>query len=116
MREIFPGMSDPSFRWLPRILGSLIGLVALGEFIEGLGYLGQLDTSGILVRIGFFIVFAGCAAGWFQELVGALLILGGTGLCWLNAGVRAVLFLPPAVVGLLYLFVYLSGKRARHSE
>jgi hypothetical protein len=56
MKDFWPGIADRNIRWLPRILGIPIGLFALGEFIEGLGYLGQLDTSGIMVRIGFLLV------------------------------------------------------------
>ena len=112
MKDFLPGIVDRDFRWLPRILGTLIGLLALGEFIEGLGYLGQLDTGGIMVRIGFFLVFAGCAVGWFKELAAFLLILGGTAIfCLIPGGPPMGISMLPALVGFLYLFVHLGVKK-----
>jgi len=106
--------SANEIRWIPRILGIPIGLIMLMEFIEGFMELGQLDTSGILLRIWFFLIFAGCVAGWFKELIGSILILSGT----IAVGVmtarenRALWMLTlPAAVGLLFLYAYLIRRR-----
>ena len=106
--------SASEIRWIPRILGIPIGLFMLMEFIEGFGYLGQLDTRGILVRVWFFMIFAGCVAGWFKELIGAILILAGTAAVGVIAArePRAFWMLTfPAAVGLLFLYAYLIRRR-----
>lgn len=103
------------FRWIARVLGTIIGLVALGELIESLGYLKELKASGYVLRVGFLLVFAGCVIGWFKELAAAILILAGTVVLVVssfNPGViRLAIF--PAVVGLLYLFHYLGTREKR---
>jgi len=107
---LLPGSADRDFRWLPRILGIPIGLLMLMEFLEGLGYLGELDSRGIALRAGFFLIFAGCVVGWFKELPAALLILGGTAMGVIVGGPLGIIMLP-ALVGLLYLYVFLAEKK-----
>ncbi len=111
LKDFLPGSASRDFRWLPRILGTLIGLLALGEFIEGLGYLGQLDARGMMVRVGFFLVFAGCAVGWFRELPASLLVLGGTATGIISGDAPLGIMMLPALVGFLYLYVYLAAKK-----
>ena len=111
LKEFLPGLAGRDIRWLPRILGTLIGLLALGEFIEGLGYLRQLDTRGIMLRVGFFVVFAGCGVGWFKDLAAALIILGGTAVIVISGGPPLSISMFPALVGFLYLVVYLASKK-----
>jgi len=111
LKDFLPGLADRDFRWLPRILGTLIGLLALGEFIEGLGYLGQLDTRDMMLRAGFFVVFAGCVVGWFKELAASLIILGGTATIVISGGPPLGVIMFPALVGLLYLIVHVGTKK-----
>jgi len=111
LKDFLPGLAGRDIRWLPRILGTLIGLLALGEFMEGLGYFGQIDTRGIMLRVGFFAVFAGCVVGWFKELAAALIILGGTAIIMISGGPPLSISMFPALVGLLYLVVYLANKK-----
>jgi hypothetical protein len=101
-------------RGIARVLGTLVGLFMLMEFLEGLGYLRQLDTSGIVLRGGFFLVFAGCLVGWFKELVGALLILSGTvviGVVSARTSLPFWVLIIPALVGFLYLFSRIGTRK-----
>jgi hypothetical protein len=111
LRDFLPGLAGRDIRWLPRILGTLIGLLALGEFIEGLGYLRQFDTRGIMLRVGFFVVFAGCVVGWFKELAASLIIIAGTAIIVISGGPPLSISMLPALVGLLYFVVHLAGKK-----
>lgn len=115
MKGFWVRFAGKEFQWIARVLGTIIGLVALGELIESLGSLKELEASGYILRLGFLLVFAGCLVGWFKELAAAILILAGTVLLVasaLNPGViRLAIF--PAVVGLLYLFHYLGTKEKR---
>ena len=80
LKDFLPGPAGRDIGWLPRILGTLIGLLALGEFIEGLGYFGQLDTRGsqylIRQRVSIYVrspmryfcaIVELCAATHFQR-------------------------------------------------
>ena len=110
LRNFWARFAAPDFRWLPRILGIPIGLLMLMEFVEGLGYLGELDSRGIVLRAGFFLVFAGCVVGFFKELPAALLILGGTATGVISSDAPLGIMMIPALVGILYLCVFLAGK------
>lgn len=109
------------FRWIARILGTLIGLLALMEIIEALGYLDQADTRFYVIRLAFILVFAGCVIGWFKALPASLLILGGSAILFVmsirnpGASVRSSgafgLILVPTLVGLLYLFISLGTRK-----
>lgn len=108
-------------RWVARILGTLIGFVALWGVIEGLQFnlehKSQATTPGYLVWVGFVLVFAGCVIGWFKDLAASLLILGGTVLLSAMAllapsAFRGLHFLSiPALLGFLFLYVHLAGKK-----
>jgi hypothetical protein len=119
------GISDrPSVsavRWVGRILGIFIGFVGLWGTIEGLEvYLthqSEVTIPGSLVWGGFVLVFAGCVVGWFKDLAASLLILGGTALLaaialLVPSAFRGAHFLSiPALLGLLFLYVHLAGKK-----
>ena len=111
LKVLLPGLAGRDFRWLPRILGTLIGLLALGEFIEGFGYPGELDTRSMMLRVGFFVVFAGCVVGWFKELAASLIIFCGTAAIVISGVPPLGVTMFPALVGLLYLLVQLAGKK-----
>ncbi len=104
-------------RWLPRILGIPIGLFTLGEFLSSLGYLGDLSAVSYLMNAGALLVCAGCVVGWFKELAGSLLILCGTAIFGAVTVVHhqrlplLLVMISPALVGFLYLYVYLARKK-----
>lgn len=115
MKGFWVRFAGNEFRWITRVLGTIIGLVALWGLIESLGYLKELEASGYVLRVGFLLVLAGGVVGWFKELAAATLFLAGTVMIIVssfNPGViRLAIF--PAAVGLLYLFHYLGirGKQ-----
>lgn len=115
MKGFWVRFAGNEFRWIARVLGTIIGLVALGESIESLGSMKELETSDYILRLGFLLVFAGCVVGWFKELAAAILILAGTAMLVVGAFnpgvVRLAIF--PAVVGLLYLFHYLGTRTVK---
>jgi hypothetical protein len=113
--------SVSAVRWVARIIGTLIGFAGLWGVIEGLEYnlthQSEATTSGYLVWGGFFLVFAGCVVGWFREFAASLLILGGTALLGAiallapSAFRRAHFLSIPALLGFLFLYVHLAGKK-----
>ncbi len=106
--------SAREFRWIPRILGIPIGLIMLMEVVEGFVEREGLDTAGIWLRVCFFVILAGCVAGWFNELIGSILILAGTAVIGVMAArePRALWMLAfPAVVGFLFLYAHLLRKK-----
>jgi hypothetical protein len=111
LNDFLPGLAGRDILWLPRILGTLIGLLLLGELIERLGNLGELDTRDIMLNVGFFVVFAGCVVGWFKEFAASLIILGGTAIIVIFSSAPLGVIMFPALVGLLYLFVYVGTKK-----
>jgi len=64
-----------------------------------------------MLNVGFFVVFAGCVVGWFKELAASLIILGGTAIIVIPVALPLSISMFPALVGLLYLFVHLIGKK-----
>jgi len=121
MASFLGSPSLAKIRWVARIIGSLIGLMTLFGVIEGLDYNlahpEEATTSGYLVWAGFVVIFAGCVVGWFKELVGSLLILGGIVLLLAVALLtpsefrQAYFLVIPAIPGLLYLYVSLAGRK-----
>jgi hypothetical protein len=113
-KDFWARFATGEFRWIARILGTLIGLVALMELIEALGYLDGADTRFYVIRLAFILVFSGSVVGWFKELPAALLILGGCAIL-LVLSVRTpgaiVMTLVPALVGLLYLFISFGTEK-----
>ena len=105
-------------RWIARILGTLIGLLLLAEFIEGVkGPHPPATTRDYLLAAGCVAVVLGFAVGWFKELAAALLVLAGT------AFVAVIMLLPPGMewpwqifiitglLGLLFLYVHVAGRK-----
>ena len=105
-------------RWIARILGTLLGLLLLAEFIEWVtGTNPPTTIRDYLLAVGWVLIILGFVAGWFKELAASLLVLGGTGL------VSVIALLPPgrewpwpifivtALLGLLFLYVHLAGKK-----
>jgi hypothetical protein len=121
MGDVSERPSVSAVRWVARILGTLIGFVGLWGVIEGLEYnlthQSEATTSGYLVWGGFFLVFAGCVVGWFKEFAASLLILGGTALLGAiallvpSAFRRAHFLSIPVLLGFLFLYVHLAGKK-----
>ena len=102
-------------RWIARILGTLLGLLLLAEFIEWVtGTNPPTTIRDYLLAVGWVLIILGFVAGWFKELVGALLILSGTVVMGV---VRARTSLPfwvlilPALVGFLYLFSRIGTRK-----
>jgi hypothetical protein len=113
-------------RWVARILGSLVGFVALFGVIESLSYHldnpAEVSTSSILTWVGFALILLGCVVGWFRDLPAALFILGGfllilvTALAFPGSLMRVYFFAIPAIPGVLYLYVYLVSKKEKHGH
>lgn len=64
--------SVDKIRWIARILGCLVGRVGLFGTIQGFGDCvlerpSGATTSGLLVWVGFILVFAGWFVGWIKE-------------------------------------------------
>jgi len=123
MREFPDRRPVSTLRLVARILGTVIGLMALFGVIEGLDYnLAHPEEATVaryLVWAGFVAVFAGCVVGWFKELAASLLILGGIALLVVIALLvpsefrQAYFLIIPAVPGFLFLYVHLAGKREK---
>ena len=120
MSDVSERQSVSAVRWVARILGTLIGFVALWGVIEGLQssqHESQVTIPGSLVWGGFVLVFAGCVVGWFKEFTVSLLILGGTVLPGAIAPLTPSAFTGlyflsvPALLGFLFLYVHLSSKK-----
>ena len=111
--------SASGIRWVARILGTLLGLLMLAEFIEWLtGTRPPATPRDYLLAVGWLLIIFGFVVGWFRELVASLLVLGGTAL------VSAIRLLPPGgewpwpifivtgILSFLYLYVHLAGKKS----
>jgi hypothetical protein len=113
--------SASAVRWVARILGSLVGFVALFGVMESLTYHldnpAEVSTSGVLTWVGFALILVGCVVGWFKDLSSSLFILGGVLLILVTAlafpgSLRMVyMFAIAALPGFLYLYVHLAGKK-----
>jgi hypothetical protein len=105
-------------RWIARILGTLIGLLLLAEFIEGVTATNPPATiRDYLVAAGGVLTIVGFAVGWFKELAAALLILAGTALIaviiLLLPGMEWPwqIFIITGLLGLLFLYVHVAGRK-----
>lgn len=70
-------------RWIARVASALaagvILLFFLGEGLsEGIGPLLQMTLRESLMMAAFAVLWLGLVVGWVWELVGGLLIIGGT--------------------------------------
>ena len=110
--------SVSGIRWIARILGTLLGLFLLAEFIEWVtGTRPPAALRDYLVAVGWVLIILGFVAGWFKELAASPLVLGGTAL------VSVIALLPPGrewpwpifivwpILGFLFLYVHLAGKK-----
>ena len=124
MSNISAESSNSVVRWVARILGSLIGIVGLFGTIEtllwNLGNPSEVKTSGLLVWLGFFLVFLGGAFGWFKELIASLFILAATALLALVALLAPSAFKNawtlsiPGLVGIIFLYIHFAGKKYKN--
>lgn len=112
--------SASGLRWVARVLGTIMALFLLAEFIEWVtGPRPPAVLRDYLVAVGWLLVILGFAFGWFKDLAASLLVLGGTAL------VCVIMLLPPgeawpwkifivtAILGFLYLFVHFAGKKEK---
>ena len=64
MNAFLDSPSVSAARWVARILGSLVGFVALFGVIESLSYHldnpAEVSTSSILTWVGFALILLGC--------------------------------------------------------
>ena len=126
MNAFLDSPSVSAARWVARILGSLVGFVALFGVIESLSYHldnpAEVSTSSILTWVGFALILLGCVVGWFRDLPAALFILGGfllilvTALAFPGSLMRVYFFAIHAIPGVLYLYVYLVSKKEKHGH
>jgi len=105
-------------RWIARILGTLLGLFMLAEFIEWVtGTTPPTTIRNYLLAVGWVLIILGFAVGWFKELAAALLVLVGAALftvIWLlppSAEWPWPLFVITGFIGLLFLYVHLAAKK-----
>ena len=83
--------SVSAVRRIGRILGTLLGLFLLAEFIEWVtGTNPPTAIRDYLIAVGCVMIVLGFAVGWFKDLAAFLLVLGG------SAVVCVVTLLPPA--------------------
>jgi hypothetical protein len=105
-------------RWVARIMGTLLGLLLLTEFIEWLtGTRPPASLRDYLIAVGWLLIISGFVVGWFKELAASLLVLGGIAL------VSVIRLLPPggewpwpifivaAILSFLFLYVHLASKK-----
>ena len=110
--------SVSAVRRVGRILGTLLGLFLLAEFIEWVtGPHPPTAIRDYLLAVGCVMVILGFAVGWFKDLTAFLLVLGGSVL------VSLVSLLPPrgewplqiffvtAILSFLFLYVHLATKK-----
>ena len=105
-------------RWIARILGTLLGLLLLAEFIEWVtGTTPPTTIRDYLLAAGWVLIILGFAVGWFKELAAALLVLVGAALftvIWLLPPRREApwqIFIVTAILGFLFLYVHLAAKK-----
>jgi hypothetical protein len=98
-------------RALAALMAGLILVIFIGEAVsDGLGPLRDLTRRESLMMVAFVIVFLGLIFGWFWEILGGWLVVGGMLsfylLDYLFSGSfpRGGTFFLIALPGLLYLF------------
>jgi hypothetical protein len=126
MNAISDRPSVSALRWVARVFGTLIALVALFGILEAItdltSYKADRTINTYLINAGFLLIFVGCVVGWFKDLAASLFILGGIlfilvtaiafpgkvpAIFWKNVYFLAI----PALPGFLYLIVHLAGKK-----
>ena len=106
-------------RRVGRILGTLLGLLLLAEFIEWVT--GPHPPTAILDYMGavvLLLIISGFVVGWFKELAAFLLVLGGSAfLCVVTILTPRAdrgpwpIFLVTAITSFLFLYVHLASKK-----
>jgi hypothetical protein len=121
MNRVSDKPSVSAVRWVARVLGTIIAVLMLGEFVEGVTYWAS-NKPGPTVRdyllpAAFLLIFVGCVVGWFKDLPAAVLILGAfllilvTALAFPGELQKVYLFAIPALPGFLFLYAHLAGKK-----
>ena len=114
-------MNKKFLYWLPRILGILftlfISIFALDAFGEGIPFLEAV--VGFLIHlVPTYIMIAILLIAWKWELVGGILFIlaGGSYMIWMHIPHWTAFLLiggPPILIGILFIAVHFSSKRAR---
>jgi hypothetical protein len=118
--------SVSAVRWVARVFGTIIAFLALFGILGAVSYLASNKADRMitvyLINAGLFLIFVGCAVGWFKDLPAALFILGGfllilvTALAFPGKVMRVYFFAIPAIPGFLYLYVYLVSKKEKRAH
>jgi len=117
MSDISNRPSVSAARWVARVFGTLIALIALFGIVQNI--IEGRTIPEHLTGAAFLLVFVGCVVGWFKDLAASLFILGGILLILVTAlafpgALRLGYFLAiPALPGFLYLYAGLTGKKTR---
>jgi hypothetical protein len=102
-------------RWVARVFGTLIALMALFGIVENITEGRTIPEH--LTGAAFLLLFVGCIVGWFKDFAAALFILGGillilaTALAFPGSLRQVYFFAIPALPGFLYLYVHLARKK-----
>ena len=116
MNSVSDKPSVSAVRWVARVFGTLIGLMALFGIVENITEGRTIPEH--LTGAGFFLVFVGCVVGWFKDLAAFLLVLGGSALLCVvmlltpraDRGPWPI-FLVTAIISFLFLYVHLASKK-----
>jgi len=110
--------SVSGIRWIARILGALLGLLLLAEFIEWLtGPSPPARLRDYLGAVVWLLIISGFVVGWFKDLAASLLVLGGIALVYVISLISPrgawpwPILIVPAIVGFLFLYVHLASKK-----
>jgi hypothetical protein len=121
MNAVAERPSVSALRWVARVFGTLIALLALFGILGAISDLASVKAdrtiTAYLINAGIFLIFVGCVVGWFKDLAASLFILGGfllilaTALVFPGKVTQVYFFGIPALPGILYLYVHLAGKK-----
>jgi hypothetical protein len=121
MNAVSDKPSVSALRWVARVFGTLIALLALFGIVENITEGRTIPEH--LTGAAFLLVFVGCVVGWFKDLAASLFILGGillilvTVLAFPGAPGRphaltlGYSLAIPALPGFLFLYVHLASKK-----
>ena len=118
MTGFFGKPSAQGIRWIARILGTLLGLLLLAEFIEGMtGTSPPTTIRDYLGAVVWLLIISGFVVGWFKDLAASLLVLGGIAFVFVISLLSPrgeawpwPILIVPAIVGFLFLYVHLAAK------
>jgi hypothetical protein len=115
MNAVSDRPSVSALRWVARVFGTLIALMALFGIVENITEGRTIPEH--LTGAAFLLVFVGCVVGWFKDFAAALFILGGillilvTALAFPGSLRQVYFFVIPALPGFLYLYVHFASKK-----